>query len=114
MLNMTSAGRLDRVVRYGANSCEALENAVKLWETAAGAVAARETCILKLERFERQASDPHRFFHAALGARLKREEHQRAKLHEELGETTKAVEEALIPLEEQLNDIAEVGGRNYR
>ena len=46
---MTSSGRVDRVVRYGANTCERLETAVALWEAASDAVAAREACILKLE-----------------------------------------------------------------
>ena len=111
---MTSSGRVDRVVRYGANTCERLETAVALWEAASDAVAAREACILKLERFERQASDPHRFFDAALAARLKREERQRIKLHAELEEASARVRTVLSPLEEQLNDTVEVGGRDYR
>lgn len=113
-LNMTAAGRVDRAVRYASGNLDALDRSVGLWEAAATAVATREACVARLERFERGASDPRRFFDAAAGARLKREERQRTKLHEILATATREADGRLAAIEQQLGDIVEVGGRNYR
>lgn len=62
-LQMPDAQRLDMAIKY---SCDAfftrLIEAVERWEQATDLILRREALLVKLEQFERNASDPNRFF----------------------------------------------------
>jgi hypothetical protein len=60
---MPDKQRLDMAIKYSTIDKRSLmDHVLDLWEAAAEAVLKREAIISELEAFERQASDPTRFF----------------------------------------------------
>jgi hypothetical protein len=66
-LKMPDKQRLDMAIKYSTIDKRSLmDHVLDLWEAAAEAVLKREAIISELEAFERQASDPTRFFDRGL------------------------------------------------
>lgn len=104
MLEVPSKDRLDIVIKYSSNArLRQLPSLVSAWERALQPIQLREMLLGKLEWFERQASDPNRFFQKT-GTGLSRflEENQiRSHLHRKL----KLLEAPLASLLEEIELI---------
>jgi hypothetical protein len=90
----------------------ALRLAVAAWEAAATAIEAREIVLAKLERFERQASDPTRFFRRE--TRQLQESAERQTLLKELKARDREAEAAMAAVELHLDEAVTFAGRPYR
>uniref|UniRef100_A0A8C3WJA7 Coiled-coil domain-containing protein 87 n=1 Tax=Catagonus wagneri TaxID=51154 RepID=A0A8C3WJA7_9CETA len=104
MLEVPDKDRLDMAVKYSSNArLRQLPSLVGAWERALQPIQLREILLGRLERFERQASDPNRFFQKTdMGLRRFLEENQiRSHLHRELG----LVEAPLVPLLEEIESV---------
>uniref|UniRef100_H0VPA6 Coiled-coil domain containing 87 n=2 Tax=Cavia porcellus TaxID=10141 RepID=H0VPA6_CAVPO len=63
ILEVPNKVRLDMAIKYSSNArLQQLPSLVKAWEQAVKSIQLREIILGKLEVFERQASDPNRFF----------------------------------------------------
>ncbi|XP_007449157.1 PREDICTED: coiled-coil domain-containing protein 87-like [Lipotes vexillifer] len=101
MLEVPDKDRLDMAIKYSSNArLRQLPSLVSAWEQALQPIQLREILLGKLEWFERQASDPNRFFHKTdMGlSRFLGENRVRNHLHKRLG----LVEAPLVPLLEEI------------
>ncbi|XP_004317598.3 coiled-coil domain-containing protein 87 [Tursiops truncatus] len=101
MLEVPDKDRLDMAIKYSSNArLRQLPSLVSAWEQALQPIQLREVLLGKLEWFERQASNPNRFFHKTdMGLSRFLEENQiRNHLHKRLG----LVEAPLVPLLEEI------------
>ncbi|XP_057408863.1 coiled-coil domain-containing protein 87 [Balaenoptera acutorostrata] len=101
MLEVPDKDRLDMAIKYSSNArLRQLPSLVSAWERALQPIQLREILLGRLECFERQASDPNRFFHKTdMGLSRFLEENQiRNHLHKRLS----LVEAPLVPLLEEI------------
>ncbi|KAB0407472.1 hypothetical protein E2I00_007644 [Balaenoptera physalus] len=101
MLEVPDKDRLDMAIKYSSNArLRQLPSLVSAWERALQPIQLREILLGRLECFERQASDPNRFFHKTdMGLSRFLEENQiRSHLHKRLS----LVEAPLVPLLEEI------------
>ncbi|XP_006210812.2 coiled-coil domain-containing protein 87 [Vicugna pacos] len=104
MLEVPNKDRLDMAIKYSSNAhLRQLPFLVSAWERALQPIQLREIMLGRLEWFERQASDPNRFFQKTdMGLSRFLEENQiRSHLHRKLN----LVEAPLIPLLEEIELI---------
>ncbi|XP_028370068.1 coiled-coil domain-containing protein 87 [Phyllostomus discolor] len=87
MLEVPSKDRLDMAIKYSSNArLRQLPSLVSAWEQTLQPIQRREMWLGKLEWFERQASDPNRFFQKTDSelSRFLEENHIRDHLHRKL------------------------------
>uniref|UniRef100_A0A8D1ETX4 Coiled-coil domain-containing protein 87 n=1 Tax=Sus scrofa TaxID=9823 RepID=A0A8D1ETX4_PIG len=104
MLEVRDKDRLDMAVKYSSNArLRQLPSLVSAWERALQPIQLREILLGRLEWFERQASDPNRFFQkTATGlSRFLEESQIRSHLHRKL----RLVEAPLVPLLEEIESV---------
>ncbi|KAL2805631.1 coiled-coil domain-containing protein 87, partial [Daubentonia madagascariensis] len=104
MLEVPDKDRLDMAIKYSSNArLRQLPSLVSAWERALKPIQLREMLLGRLEWFERQASNPNRFFQKTdLGlSHLLEESHVRSHLHRKLN----LVESSLVSLLEDIELI---------
>ncbi|XP_053575230.1 coiled-coil domain-containing protein 87 [Bombina bombina] len=117
ILHIPHEQQLDMAVKYCSNEYQdLLPEALKKWEKASALIQKREELLAKLEIFEREASDPNRFFQKGYEgtgmARLK-ESRERAKLHSLLAQMEPKILQVLIVIKKLYNDTVSFQGRPY-
>ncbi|XP_062948686.1 coiled-coil domain-containing protein 87 [Cynocephalus volans] len=104
MLEVPNKDRLDMAIKYSSNArLRQLPSLVSAWERVLKPIQLRETLLGRLEWFERQASNPNRFFQKTnLGLNhLLQESQIRSHLYRKLN----LVESSLVPLLEEIELI---------
>nr|XP_020020318.1 coiled-coil domain-containing protein 87 [Castor canadensis] len=104
MFEVPDKGRLDMVIKYSSNArLQQLPVLVKAWERVLKPIQMREMLLGRLEWFERQASDPNRFFQKTdlSLSRFLEESQFRSQLHRKLH----LVEAPLVKLLEEIELI---------
>uniref|UniRef100_W5NDE9 Coiled-coil domain containing 87 n=1 Tax=Lepisosteus oculatus TaxID=7918 RepID=W5NDE9_LEPOC len=100
--------RLDMAIKYSSHTYrERLEEATTAWERAVQFIQQRESLLAKLERFERNASDPNRFFERGYrGTSIARldESKRRGKLHSEISAVESLLSKAVHRVKDRFND----------
>ncbi|KAL0963002.1 hypothetical protein UPYG_G00348240 [Umbra pygmaea] len=117
VLCLPDAHRLDMAIKY---SCHAyrdqLEEATAAWEQAAHLIQQRETVLARLELFEREASDPNRFFlrgyQGTSKARMDEAKH-RSKLNSQISSLEKLLSKILHHITDVFQDTVTYKGRPY-
>ncbi|XP_014681266.1 PREDICTED: uncharacterized protein LOC106821108 [Priapulus caudatus] len=113
-LCMTDAQKLDMALKYSSGRyARHLDEAAELWEQSAQLVIDREKVIAKLERFERTASDPARFFNRESSGERLREAAYREKLDNRLASLQPFITKALRQVSQLCNDTITYKGRPY-
>ncbi|XP_062501394.1 coiled-coil domain-containing protein 87-like [Corticium candelabrum] len=115
-LKMPEHQRLDMVIKHSTNDRGHVGQALDLWESAAQAVVKRESIISELELFERQASDPGRFFEkGTVGSSSYRlaEAKGREKLYKRLEPLEAAAQATVLLVQDKLGDTVTYEGRPY-
>nr|XP_015207424.1 PREDICTED: coiled-coil domain-containing protein 87 isoform X2 [Lepisosteus oculatus] len=109
--------RLDMAIKYSSHTYrERLEEATTAWERAVQFIQQRESLLAKLERFERNASDPNRFFERGYrGTSIARldESKRRGKLHSEISAVESLLSKAVHRVKDRFNDTVTYKGRPY-
>ncbi|CAH2277403.1 Hypothetical predicted protein [Pelobates cultripes] len=116
-LHVPEALRLDMAIKYSsAEYQDCLPQAMEMWEKAVNIIQKREEILAELEQFEREASDPNRFFQKGYNgtsmARMK-ESRIRKKLHTQLTEIEHEILELLQVIKKSFNDTVTFKGRPY-
>ncbi|CAH1796761.1 unnamed protein product [Owenia fusiformis] len=116
-LQMPDAQKLDMAIKYSSHDhFENLERSIEEWERATRLVLQREELIARLEKFEREASDPNRFFdkgyRGSSVARLDEARH-RSSLYRKIEVITKDVKRIVTSIEEEFGDKITFQGRPY-
>ncbi|XP_063302220.1 coiled-coil domain-containing protein 87 [Pelobates fuscus] len=116
-LHVPEALRLDMAIKYSsAEYQDCLPQAIEMWEKAVNIIQKREEILAELEQFEREASDPNRFFQRGYNgtsmARMK-ESRIRKKLHTQLTEIEHEILELLQVIKKSFNDTVTFKGRPY-
>ncbi|XP_076443438.1 coiled-coil domain-containing protein 87-like isoform X3 [Babylonia areolata] len=118
-LQMPDAQRLDMAIKY---SCDAFFNrlleAVERWEQATELILRRETLLVRLEQFERNASDPNRFFAKSNGVKrssvlLLEEARYRTHLYKKIESLDTDIKVELDYIKAKFQDIVSFKGRPY-
>ena len=109
--------RLDMALKYSSNAwAPSIASAIDGWEKCANVILSRESILAELEKFERHASDPDRFFKKGLAgsskARLK-ESRDRQEFEESLKRIDLKVKQYCQYVEEKFQDVVSYGGRPY-
>ncbi|XP_054426666.1 coiled-coil domain-containing protein 87 [Pteronotus mesoamericanus] len=116
VLEVPDKDRLDMAIKYSSNTrLRQLPSLVSAWEQTLQPIQLREMLLGKLEWFERQASDPNRFFQKD-GTRLSRflEENQiRNRLHRQLSLTEAPLVSLLKEVELIFGEPVTFKGRRY-
>ncbi|XP_037696567.1 coiled-coil domain-containing protein 87 [Choloepus didactylus] len=116
MLEVPDKDRLEMAIKYSSNArLGQLPSLVNAWECALQPIQLREILLGRLERFERHASDPNRFFQKTdTGLSCLLEENQ---IRNHLYRKLRQVEAFLVPLLEEIELIFEdpvtFKGRRY-
>ncbi|XP_065059717.1 coiled-coil domain-containing protein 87-like isoform X2 [Rhopilema esculentum] len=117
MLKMPDNLRVDMAIKYSMDeNARKFSEMVQCWEIAASCVVKREELISALEKFERNASDPNRFFgkgskRSSL-ARLE-ESKTRSALHRELHRLDDTTKHAILKVRKMFKDVVTYQGRPY-
>ncbi|CAK8694834.1 coiled-coil domain-containing protein 87-like isoform X3 [Clavelina lepadiformis] len=116
-LKMSSSQKLDAALKYSSDEyMPLLEESVTAWEKVAELILKREKLLHELEMFERDASDPHRFFFKGpKGSSVSRlqEAKTRACLYHKLEALEKQISPLLQSIYSLYNDIIAFEGRPY-
>ncbi|XP_004618610.2 coiled-coil domain-containing protein 87 [Sorex araneus] len=115
MLEVPAQEQLDMAIKYSSNThVRQLPSLVKAWEQALEHIRQRELLLGKLEWFERQASNPNRFFQKNRRARRLLEENQvRGKLYRALRRTERPLTTILEDIEALFGEPVTFKGRSY-
>ncbi|XP_016141384.1 coiled-coil domain-containing protein 87-like [Sinocyclocheilus grahami] len=110
--------RLDMAIKYSSHEYRNhLQEAIAAWEQAARLIQKRELLLSKLEDFEREASDPNRFFqrgyHGSSIARME-EASQREKLNSQISVVDQELSKTMGHITTRFNDNISYKGRPYR
>ncbi|XP_073693855.1 coiled-coil domain-containing protein 87-like [Garra rufa] len=110
--------RLDMAIKYSSQEHrDHLQEAIAAWEQAARLIQKRELLLSGLEDFEREASDPNRFFqrgyHGSSIARME-EASQREKLNSQISVVDQELSKAVDHITTRFNDNISYKGRPYR
>ena len=116
-LRVPDQTRLDMALKYSSNTwAPSIVGAIDGWEKCANVILTRESILAELEKFERYASDPDRFFKKGLAgsskARLK-ESKDRQQFEESLKRVDLKVKQHCEYVEEKFQDVVSYGGRPY-
>lgn len=103
MLEVPEQSRLDMVIKYSSNArLQQLPALIRAWERVLKPIQKRELLLGRLEWFERQASDPNRFYQPDLLLdRFLEENRFRSYIQKKLSQ----VESSLIPLLEKIESV---------
>eukprot|EP00794_Sanderia_malayensis_P013709 gene13709-15137_t len=116
-LRMPENLRLDMAIKYSLErKSEDLAQAMECWENATHKIIEREELMNILEKFERIASDPNRFFQKGLqGSSLNRldESKSRQCIHKRLNQLDIAAKKAVLRVQNVLKDTVTYEGRPY-
>ncbi|XP_064609206.1 coiled-coil domain-containing protein 87-like [Liolophura sinensis] len=116
-LLMPDALRLDMAIKYSGNDCyQQLEPAILKWEQVAQLITQRESILRKLEKFERNASDPNRFFtkgHKGSSAARLDEARERSYYYRCIEDVEEDIKRELDYVKNNFNDIITYKGRPY-
>ncbi|XP_056430606.1 T-complex protein 11-like protein 2 isoform X2 [Hyla sarda] len=117
VLHVPESQRLDMAIKYSSNEYrDRLQEAIKMWEKAITLIKRREKLLAELEMFEREASDPNRFFHIGYeGTSMARmeESRKRKKLHKQMAEIEPEIYKVLYIIKKKFNDTVSYKGRAY-
>ncbi|XP_064199343.1 coiled-coil domain-containing protein 87 [Anguilla rostrata] len=110
--------RQDMALKYSSNTHrDRLQEAIVEWERTAQLIQQRETVLAQLEQFEKDASDPNRFFQQGYGgssmARMD-ESRRREKLNSQISALEKVLHKTIQEIEERFKDTVTYRGRPYR
>jgi len=117
LLRMPDGQRVDMAIKHSSDpTLEKLNRVVQAWDSITKLIVERENWMAKLEAFERNASDPNRFFEkGAKGSSIVRLNESRVR--EKLEKEIKRLDVEIIPMLEDLkrkfNDDVTYQGRNY-
>ncbi|XP_026085076.1 coiled-coil domain-containing protein 87 [Carassius auratus] len=110
--------RLDMAIKYSSHEYRnRLQEAIAAWEQAAGLIQKRELLLSRLEDFEREASDPNRFFQRGYnGSSIARMEEasQREKLNSQISVVDQELSKTMGHITTCFNDNISYKGRPYR
>nr|KAG5696309.1 hypothetical protein BaRGS_027919 [Batillaria attramentaria] len=118
-LQMPDALRLDMAIKYSCGDFfSRLQEAVERWESATEMILKREALLVKLEQFERSASDPNRFFEKVNGVKkssvvLLEEARYRTYLYKKIESVDEDVKQELDYIKSKFQDIVSFKGRPY-
>nr|CAB3228753.1 coiled-coil domain-containing protein 87-like [Phallusia mammillata] len=117
-LRMSGGQKLDAALKYSSDQyLPLLEASVTAWERVTELILKREKTLHDLETFERDASDPTRFFQrgsrGSSSTRL-REAKSRSRLYQRLEGYEKIISGMLQSVHAQFNDVITFGGRAYQ
>ncbi|XP_018602638.2 coiled-coil domain-containing protein 87 [Scleropages formosus] len=109
--------RLDMAVKYSSPSYQdRLAEAIGSWERTASLIQQREALLSRLELFEREASDPKRFFERGYrGTSIARmdESRHRQKLYKQIAALEKMLFREVRHIRDRLRDTVTYNGRPY-
>ncbi|XP_072257191.1 coiled-coil domain-containing protein 87 [Pyxicephalus adspersus] len=116
-LHVPESQRLDMAIKYSSNEYrDRLPKAIQVWEKAVILIQKREKMLAELEMFEREASDPNRFFHKGYNgtsvARME-ESKQRKKLYKQMTGIEHSLVKILQLIKKIFNDTVSYKGRPY-
>ncbi|XP_012942801.1 coiled-coil domain-containing protein 87 isoform X2 [Aplysia californica] len=115
-LLMPDAQRLDMAIKYSCNEYyERLAEAIERWELIAELILQRESLLTRLEKFERQASDPNRFFHKGSKKSSYRLEESRKRTYfsKKIDALDVEIKEEIEYIKDQFQDVITFKGRPY-
>ncbi|XP_048010980.1 coiled-coil domain-containing protein 87 isoform X2 [Megalobrama amblycephala] len=117
-LHLPEGQRLDMAIKYSSHEYrDHLQEAIVAWEQAARLIQKRELLLSRLEDFEREASDPNRFFlqgyHGSSIARME-EASQREKLNFQIAVVDQELSRTMGHITTRFNDNISYKGRLYR
>ncbi|XP_078689283.1 coiled-coil domain-containing protein 87-like isoform X4 [Branchiostoma floridae x Branchiostoma belcheri] len=116
-LQMPDGQKLDMAIKYSSDAyISKLPESIKAWEKATCLILKREAALSQLERFERQASDPNRFFERGYrGSSVARmeESKQRTELLRRLDVLDKKAGDAVKKVATNFQDSISFQGRPY-
>ncbi|CAG2201817.1 unnamed protein product [Mytilus edulis] len=119
-LEMPDNFRLDMAIKYSSNEYYVKMNeAIERWELATELVQKREDFLGKLEKFERAASDPNRFFEkvssGVKGSSVKRlqEAKQRSFYYKRIDHFDKEIKIQMDYMKKNFSDTVSYKGRSY-
>lgn len=116
VLEVPDQSRLDMVIKYSSNArLRQLPTLIRAWERALKPIQTRELLLGRLEWFERQASDPNRFFQRPdlLLSRLLEENVIRSQLHKKLSLIEPPLASFLEKIELVFGEPVTFKGRRY-
>ncbi|XP_045068805.1 coiled-coil domain-containing protein 87-like [Coregonus clupeaformis] len=117
LLCLPDAHRLDMAIKYSSHARrDQLEKATAAWERAARLIQQRESVLARLELFEREASDPNRFFlQGYRGTSLARmdESKHRGKLNSQICSLEEVLSKILHHITDSFHDTVTYKGRPY-
>ncbi|CAM4564854.1 unnamed protein product [Leuciscus chuanchicus] len=117
-LRLPEGQRLDMAIKYSSHEYrDHLQEAIAAWEEAARLILKRELLLSRLEDFEREASDPNRFFqrgyHGSSIARME-EASQRENLNSQISVVDQELSKTMGHITTRFNDSISYEGRPYR
>ncbi|KAG7456228.1 hypothetical protein MATL_G00249550 [Megalops atlanticus] len=109
--------RQDMALKYSSDTHrDRLEEAIVAWECAAQLIQQRETLLHQLEVFEKDASDPNRFFqHGYRGTSMARmdESRHREKINSRISVLEKELQKIIKEIKHRFHDTVTYRGRPY-
>ncbi|XP_052796425.1 coiled-coil domain-containing protein 87-like isoform X2 [Mya arenaria] len=116
-LEMPDGLKLDMAIKYSCNEFfMKLAQAIELWEAVTSKILRREELLVKLEKFERSASDPNRFFEKGQKRssvqRLK-EAQQRSYYYKRIDAIDTEIKHELDYIRSHFKDVITYKGRPY-
>lgn len=112
-LEMPESSRIDMTIKYCKFDSKSLKDVVDLWESACNSISSRESLILELETFEKEASDPQRLFGRNPKTSRIVEEKKRSALHRRIKKCEKQVLSNIGKVNTKLRDVVTYQGRVY-
>ncbi|XP_052028250.1 coiled-coil domain-containing protein 87 [Apodemus sylvaticus] len=116
MLEVPEQSRLDMVIKYSSNArLQQLPALIRAWERVLKPIQNRELLLGRLEWFERQASDPNRFFQKPdlLTNRFLEENRFRSYLQRKLNQMESSLVSLLEKIESVFGEPVTFKGRSY-
>lgn len=117
-LHLPEGQRLDMAIKYSSyEHRNNLQEAIAAWEQATRLIQKRELLLSRLEDFEREASDPNRFFQPGyLGSSMARMEEatQREKLNSQISVVDQELSKIIGHIVTRFYDNISYKGRPYR
>lgn len=116
-LHVPTAQQIDMAIKYSGDITQTqLHKVLNLWESICDIIERRESALAQLESFEKQASDPSRFFtkgHVGSATMRLTEAKERDRLHNVLDRLDKKVSILLQKLYKECGDRVTYKGRPY-
>lgn len=117
-LEMPDGLKLDMAIKYSCNEFfTKLNEAIDHWEKVTQLILKREELLVKLEKFERAASDPNRFFEKGQkrsSVQRLNEAKQRSYLYKRIESSDVEIKEELDSIKTHFKDIITYKGRPYQ